>query len=355
MTSPWIISRGQDLLWFWAGAAVSLGAGLLALRWPVLALPLFCAWLLFSDGPHFWATWTRTYFDPLERARRGRLLTTSWLIWAPGFACLAAARLLDAPGIFDAFLAVAAIWGWHHFVRQDYGIWALYARKTGLNAEERREDTFFLYGALWLLFAWFSLAHPLNQASVPFALPAWLAPDLAAALGVFAGAYALKLLLRSRRGRPVTPGLFVLVPNLLFQWIGFQIVGMAEPTIPGFTNTEQAFAVLGIANGITHGMQYLGLVAFAAHNRYPEGGPSLGARMSGRPALGYAVYLLLSVPYVAVNLLREAAPGVHLVGPTAAGIALCVYWGFVLHHYLLDQYIWRPHLDARLRADLGLG
>lgn len=66
------------------------------------------------------------------------------------------------------------------------------------------------------------------------------------------------------------------------------------------------------------------------------------------------VYVLLSVPYVGLNLLRSAAPGVSVGTPLLQGLALALYWGFALHHYVVDQYIWRPHADPRLRADLGL-
>ena len=39
---------------------------------------------------------------------------------------------------------------------------------------------------------------------------------------------------------------------------------------------------------------------------------------------------------------------------TATQLGLCVWWGIALHHYLIDQYIWRIKGDAALAADLGL-
>ena len=41
-------------------------------------------------------------------------------------------------------------------------------------------------------------------------------------------------------------------------------------------------------------------------------------------------------------------------GSTAAQVFLALYWGLFLHHYWLDQKIWRPSTDARLRTELGL-
>lgn len=351
---PWIIGRRADLLWFWGGAALSLLAGAVAMAWPALALPLFCAWLLFGDGPHFWSTWTRSYWDPMERASKGPALRRALWIFAPGFLCWGFYRLTGVAAPWTAFLLFAAIWGYHHAVRQDYGLWALYARRAGLTPGERRVDAGFLYASLWWIFAWFSVAHPLNAAEIGAPLPAWLAPGMLAGWGALVIIYASIILYRIINRRPVLPALFALVPCAGLYGVGFVWIGLAEPLIPGATNLEQSFAVLAIANGLQHGLQYLGLVSFAARNRYPEGGASLGPRLSGQPVSAWLFYLLLSVPYVGINLTRAAAPGVHPADQNLIGLSLCLYWGFVLHHYYVDQHIWRPHRDSQLRADLRL-
>ncbi|MDP2305879.1 MAG: hypothetical protein Q8P18_07605 [Pseudomonadota bacterium] len=348
----WIISRTQDLTWFWGSALVGLGAGALVLLAPWLALPLFCAWMVGVDGPHFWATWTRSVWDPAERARRGALVAGSFLIFLPGFAAWAVARATGADVVWIGFLLLAAVWAYHHGVRQDFGIWSLYARRAGLSVRERTVDAWFLYGARWGLFAWFSLAHPLSRAELEAAGLAWISAPVGWAVLAWMVAFPVVLAVRYAKGRPVLPGLFILLPCIGYQAVGFAVIGLAEPLVPGFSNVEQAFAVLALSNGVAHGLQYLGLVAWAGKNRHPRGGPSLSARLSARPGRAWLVYVALSVPYLAVNLLRTAAPGVHIAGPTVEGLALCVYWGFVLHHYLLDQYIWRPHADPILRAEL---
>ena len=63
--------------------------------------------------------------------------------------------------------------------------------------------------------------------------------------------------------------------------------------------------------------------SFAARNRYPErdSAGGLAARLSRRPGRAWLVYVALSVPYLAVNLLRSAAPGVHVAGPLVERLA----------------------------------
>jgi hypothetical protein len=74
--SPWIISRGQDLIWFIGPVLVSYTVlALLAAGFPLT--PVFLIWLIGIDGPHVLATVTRTYFDRAERQRLGSLL---WVV-----------------------------------------------------------------------------------------------------------------------------------------------------------------------------------------------------------------------------------------------------------------------------------
>jgi hypothetical protein len=50
-------------------------------------------------------------------------------------------------------------------------------------------------------------------------------------------------------------------------------------------------------------------------------------------------------------MIPRESPGVT---PSANQIGLCLWWGLALHHYWLDQRIWRVRADAPLRRSLGL-
>src|SRR6476620_4085728 len=75
----WIISRGDDLTWF-IGSTLA-GYLAVALTWsnaftPKISIFSF-VWAVMINGPHFYATATRTYFDAEQRRKlRGFL----WLI-----------------------------------------------------------------------------------------------------------------------------------------------------------------------------------------------------------------------------------------------------------------------------------
>src|SRR4051812_37457063 len=122
---PWIVSPRFDLGWFFGGAALSLlMLALYAAGVPVVVL--FWTWLLAFDGPHIAAAFTRTYLDRAEWRQRGTLLRRSLLAFAVGPAFLLLAVAIASPQPFYLFLGLAALYGYHHVVRQHYGFLALY-------------------------------------------------------------------------------------------------------------------------------------------------------------------------------------------------------------------------------------
>ena len=69
----WLVDRRQDLLSTVGGLAVSLMLLGLHLGAGVSGLVLWWVWVLTLDGPHIFATLSRTYLDRRERAARRRL------------------------------------------------------------------------------------------------------------------------------------------------------------------------------------------------------------------------------------------------------------------------------------------
>jgi len=84
-TFHWIVSPRADLLWFIGGA---LGGYLLLYLHAGLGLDMITVWFLWVvllDSPHFFGTYSRTYFDREEWQRRRKLLLGSlaWFLVGP--------------------------------------------------------------------------------------------------------------------------------------------------------------------------------------------------------------------------------------------------------------------------------
>ncbi len=358
----WIASARYDGVFFFGTALIAVLLGALVLMAPALVVPVWWLWLGLVDGPHFAATWTRTYLDRNERTTRGPLLLGSLLFFLPGFVALGLNHLLGSPAPFEAYLGLATLWAVHHAIRQHFGIMSIYQRLGGTRPHARRLDSAFLHGAMWLLFLVYLLVFPWNRTllglsaepSPPeqWALRALGATSAAAVLG-----YAGVLLWRWRQGEALRPGLYALIVAVGTSIFAYFIVGAFEPLIPSPTNPEQLSFAVVLVSGSLHGMQYLGIV-FATQRRRYTGSPdiSLAARLGRAPLLAYAGLVAVSLLYLIVNACRGASPHMALFpyDSDAARAFLALYWGLSLHHYYLDQRIWHPRRDPALRRELGL-
>src|SRR5205085_4037082 len=105
-TGPrWLVSQRDDLVWFIGSAAVGyLALTLFALGFPPQPIVLF--WLIGVDGPHVFATATRSHFDRVERAKLG-----PWIwVFLP---LMCVGPLFTLAGHHALFLVLAVTW--QHF------------------------------------------------------------------------------------------------------------------------------------------------------------------------------------------------------------------------------------------------
>ena len=364
--SRWIVSPSFDLFWFFGGAVASLvivGA-FLALHVSIVAL----VWvgILFFDGPHMAAAYSRTYVDAREwRERRGVLLMPL-LAFLLGPLCLAGNVVTRSEVPFLGYLALATFYAYFHVVRQHWGFLALYRAKAGERGRDLAIDRWSLYVACWTPYTWFLLTHPKARALLmlaPDASPSFVRFATLACALVFGGAVMVFLARALKNGvrGPKVP--YFLVTSVVYALAYFWI-GRMEPVYAHSTGPDQDFLLLGLVIGVFHNVQYVGLVWFHNRNRYrrtdEEHGLARHVNASAVRYLAFAFAFSLGI-YLLVACSTGVYPGCQafltrrLVGPiTVNQLGLSLWWGIALHHYYLDQKIWRIRGDDRLRRDLGL-
>ena len=360
MERGWIGGRRYDLAFFFGGSALAAAIGVAFLAAPALVVPVWWAWLLLIDGPHLFATYSRSYVDARDRRKYGALLGWSLLTLVPG---LAAWGVLAATGermAFDLFLLLATLWAYFHAIRQQYGILAIYHRHDATPPAFRRFDAWFLQGSLWAMYGLLLVGHPASREALK--LPRELTgASLGAAIAVCAAlalttiVFLASIAVRRSRGLAVRSALFVLLPVAAAQAFAVFVIGAFEPLMPAPKHIEQVFLAAAVVGGLPHGVQYLGIV-FAANRRRYATENTVVARFGRRPGLAYLVLVALALGYIALNLVREGSPvpAALATGAIPSAGFLAFYWGLFFHHYWLDQYLWRPSKDPGLRAELGL-
>jgi hypothetical protein len=360
----WIVSRRYDTALIFGGAAASLCAPLLVWWRPGLLAPLFWVWLFLFDGTHSWATYSRTYADPEFRRENRRLLLGS-LAW---FALPAAAiALWGATGSLTPvylFLLVAQFWSYHHIVRQHYGFASIYDRKAHADRPSHLATKWVLYLGLWGPYLYFLLTHPLNRrllSESPGGLPAidygWVDGVLGVAAPAFSGALLLGLLAYHgwrRAGRRARFGLgrshlFVAACVLVYSVI-FYVIAPLEPLLPGARTPVQSFMLMQVMITLFHNIQYHAVVWHYNRNRPRR------ARLNRNFVIYALAGMCFSLVYVAAAWHTTEYPSwwgevpENLLVPAA----FCAWWGLSLHHYYLDQKIWRVSKAQDLQRQFGI-
>ena len=364
-SSGWIVGRRYDAAFIFGGAAASLCAPLLVWWFPALLPPLFWVWLFLFDGTHSWATYSRTYADPQFRAENRRLLLGSLALFALPLAAIYLWRVSDSMTPIYMFLFAAQWWSYYHIVRQHYGFASIYDRKAHSDRPSHLVTKWTLYLGLWTPYLYFLLTHPLNRRILAGSPAGGNAEAMARGLGgvleYAAPAFSAALLLgliayHGRRRRDTGEGfelshahVFVAACVLVYSVI-FYVIAPLEPLLPGARTPVQSFMITQVMITLFHNVQYHAIVWNYNRNRPRR------ARLN-RDFVTYALAgMVFSLVYVNAAWHTTEYPswrgGIpeNLLVP----VAFCVWWGLSLHHYYLDQKIWRVSKTKDLQQHFGV-
>ena len=386
----WIVSQRSDLLIYIGGALAGYAMLFLHSGLHLDMLTVWFIWVVLLDTPHFFGTYVRTYFDKEEWHARKPLLLWSLLWLLVGPAMIGIAYLLYQLGVayyvapFYLYVILFNLWAYWHVVRQHYGIMSLYKKKNkDFDLPDLRIDKFLLYGGLLAPFAAFIVRHP--EAREFFGLsgsyPAY--PDVSQ--GIFSaqflsglhwehlivflsvvfiaavvGMFIYRQVQRYNSGMPLNLPkiLFFIALIPLYAYINYSAAVLTAPLI-----AFSAFVT------IYHDVQYHGIVWFYSQNRYHK--PGVDNKKYGlatKISSNFFLYMLCGIAMA--SLMRffgcsfEIHPGcgplvltsqdVFFGSITGKELLYSVIIGIPLHHYFVDQYIWRPSKDKTLTEDLKL-
>ena len=356
----WIIGRTSDLTWLIGGALVAYGLLAAHLFLGVAAVTIYMIWVLAIDGPHVFATLSRTYLDRRERAARATLLRWSLCFFALGPASVGVSALAGQRFPYDLFLTFCMLWAYWHVVRQHYGVMVLYKKKASdMDAADDRVDSLFLYVGLLAPIVSFAVTHERTLAMLGIEAPtrethmvsigAW------SLVGVALLALAARQLDRIRRDVPLN------IPKLLFLAAAISVsVVLFSPPVAARIEYEAVFPIVTSF----HNVQYLAIVWFFHQNRraapdrphrIPHFSRSVWIFLGAGLAFTAAYRVLLGCAFSAWPGCNVGAQDVRLpAGLTLSDLGVAFLWGFALHHYYLDQKIWHVRRDAALSHDLRL-
>jgi hypothetical protein len=369
--SSWIVSPRYDLTFFILSTLSSYLILYLHFGLGVSALLLWWIWIVFFDGPHIFATLTRTYFDREEWRVRGRLLKWSLLIFAIPIVVVVADDLTQTETFLAIFVLVFTLYQWWHIVRQHYGFMVLYQKRNG-EPSGRGNSVDFWFFHLIMYVPYFSIVAQNETVSnnLPF--------------------LAGNLIVMSSLPMTLNVASFVLVAGYIcytaYLWSKGKVVNKPKllllsaviplPLIVSMSSLASIapYILLAAATTIYHNIQYQGIVWYYAGNRYrrkqkeQEKKVDFGlATKLTRSFLGYYLAAILftiiyrytlwgssdslNLPFVFKLKEFFDFSGGEAIKELAAMFAMAI----ALHHFYLDQKIWKVSSDKRLQDNLKQG
>lgn len=320
--SKWIIGKRDDLTWFLGSSLLGYAALAVLSLSDNAALSTLIAvlWGTFINGPHFYATATRTYFDKNQREKlRYLLLLIVPFTLLPFLAIALVGR--------TAFFVFAIAWGTYHITKQHFGMMMLYKRVNGERSKiDFKLDRWFLIISQCLPLSLFLLWYA--GASTRGLLQASLAIQTVIIL-----AYIARQIVKYNRGEVMTwPKLMLLALTIPLHWLAF-IIATNDPVSGIFLFT------IGVNMG--HALQYHRLTWFHNRNRY-EGKTGFAAFLGRKAGYYYIASLTLYLTFLGLgSLLPSGGSELLLAGP-------------VFMHYILDAKIWKVREDPELAKALRL-
>lgn len=314
LEQPWLSSALWDCLLIISPAFIT-SAVAIAFRSQLdnsdyMPLWAWVSFVLVVDVAHVYATLFRTYFDPKSFAENKPLLVLlPVLCWAAGWALYSYNDML-----FWRALAYLAVF---HFIRQQYGFVALYARKDPAEFSKYKFlDKICIYIVTLFPILYWHTHLPRNFSwfvkgdfigSIPVVLSDF---GFAAYVGIVFFYLAKEILLLKKTGFLNIPKNLIVIGTAVSWWIG--IVAL---------NSDIAFTM---TNVVTHGIPYMALV-WLYHNKAATAGS-----VDGTPSVESS----RSVFKFARDLLLSFAPAFVLF------LVMLAY----LEEGFWDGLIWREHL-----------
>jgi hypothetical protein len=376
----WIVGARADLAFLMGGTAVGYALVFAGARLHLDWVLVWFAWMVLVDGPHVFATYTRTYLAVDEWRARSVLLWSSLGLFLLGPTLLLTAFALSRAGSpwhrapLLAYFVGASLWGYWHVVRQHHGVMRLYQRRNRDDAPiDYWIDLSVIHVALIAAFVLFLTQHPEVRDNLGLPSEALTAPTSPGSV--------LVLLVRKASVLAAAAAIAIFLGRQGFRWWkgrtlnGAKLVFLAA-TVPYYlfictSQTVLAAPLVAIAPllVIPHDLQYHAMVWFYNRNRARRArergnrldvGLRLGTSLSAYAACALALGGLLGVLSCSVDSALAFSPPLSAAAPALfAGIGarellFVAFQGVFLHHYFIDQYIWKPGREERVAEGLGL-
>lgn len=361
--NPWIRTPFFDYSLIMGGAFFTLLIAVLSFQFPTMVPIFFWIWVVFFEGSHFWATYSRTYIDDKYRRENKKVLFNSLVFFIfPLIAIILQNQFTTISfTVFYGFFIF--VWSLYHNAKQHYGFLSIYAAKIKVEFDEKTKMKNSLYAVIIFSQIYFLLNFKLQGTFSVSSTLEWspalnfLATKMFYILTGLGTVYFLfqASILFKKYGKNILPVLSYIVTCLIFYSTMFYYIAQTDHFI-----TKDGVSVLiliAIMNSLFHNIQYHAIVWHYGQARYnKEENEKYGiAKFVNGKTLNYlGVALLLGIVFGFIVWNVGSSPDLNgSFTSNANNWAYILFFGIIGHHFYLDQKIWRPSKQTELQSYLS--
>ncbi len=417
VTTKWIISKREDLLWFIFSSAACfiviityyLLTECFALDKNLCIIAIYFVWAIFFDGTHAFATYTRTFLDKEYYQENKYLLLQSLVVFLVGPLFLLSIyfinnNLNEVSVAFIIFNRFGLCFAYYHLIRQHWGFVVLYRNKN----DEIDDITRKLDGLLLTFGSIYPFVHGQHHRIEPMHISETLTIPMEAWINVSAYIVVLALVLflfsfsdklQSVRSNIRAIAYIALTASMVIKLVQYFTLSQLLQFVSiicliGLIITIITYAIFlfkkreiiyQIANNypkwlllftvifsynlilhlplslyiiiasltIFHNIQYHKIINYYNGNKYKSG---------EKERFGFAVtlaqkmtiFITMALAFNLISYVPRFASNFLITNEFINYILSSFFWGIAFHHYYLDSIIWKVKNNVQLSSVLKI-
>ena len=362
--NPWIRTPFFDYSFIMGGAFFTLLVALVSFQFPELVPFFFWGWVIFFEGSHFWATYSRTYIDAKYRKENSKVLYSSLIFFLFPLLAILLERSIENVSFTVFYGFFIFMWSLYHNAKQHYGFLSIYAGKIKLEFSEKTKMKYALYAVIVFSQVYFLINFKL-QGTFSMSSPFLWSPTLnfiatklffiLTALGTVYFIYQA-VVLSKKYGKKLIPIVSYITTCLIFYSTMFYYVAHSDNFV--FVKDGISMLILiAIMNSLFHNIQYHAIVWHYGQARYTtveKNGYGIAKFVNGKTLNYMLVALALGGVFGFIVWNVGSSPDFNGAFTSQANDwAYVLFFGIIGHHFYLDQKIWRPSKQKELKSYLS--
>lgn len=347
-SNPWIRTPFFDFSFIMGGAFFTLFIAFLSFQFPTIVPIFFWIWVIFFEGSHFWATYSRTYIDDKYRKQNSKVLYSSLLFFVFPIIAIVLENQFKTISFTVFYGFFIFVWSLYHNAKQHYGFLSIYAAKIKLEFSEKSKMVNSLYAVIVFSQIYFLVnfkligTFSLSSSFLSSLILNFMATKMFFIFTFLGALYFIfqAIKLQKKYGSKLLPITLYISTCLIFYSSMFYYIVHTDHFIS--KDGVSVLILIAIMNSLFHNIQYHAIVWHFGQKRYNEKeetqGFGIAKYVSGKTINYFLVAVVLGGVFGFIVWNVGGSPNINgAFTSNATSWAYVLFFGIIGHHFYLYQ------------------